>query len=39
MTPLVARLLTRLEGQIWVAPDFDETEEEAVESFYDSQGL
>ena len=36
--PVVERKPGRLKGQIWVAPDFDETKEEVVESFHDSQG-
>ncbi len=35
---IVERKPGRLKAQIWVAPDFDETDEDVVESFYDSQG-
>ena len=32
--PVVDRKPGRLKGQIWMAPDFDETAEDVVDSFY-----
>ena len=31
------RKLGGLEGQIWIAPDFDETPQEVIDSFYNSK--
>ena len=35
--PTIDRKPGRLKGQIWVAPDFDETTEDVVDSFYRSR--
>lgn len=41
LVPYQARLKERkpggLEGQIWVAPDFDETPQDVIDSFYNSK--
>ncbi len=34
---LEKRKLGGLEGQIWIAPDFDETPQEVIDSFYNSK--
>ena len=34
---LAKRKLGGLEGQIWIAPDFDETPQEVIDSFYNSK--
>ena len=35
--PLRRRPLGLLEGQIWIAPDFDDTPEELIDLFYDGE--
>lgn len=41
LVPYQARLKERkpggLEGQIWIAPDFDETPQDVIDSFYNSK--
>ena len=41
LVPYRARLKERklggLEGQIWIAPDFDETPQDVIDSFYNSK--
>ena len=35
--PKTKRKLGTLKGQIWIAPDFDETPQEFIDSFYNSK--
>ena len=35
--PKTKRKLGALKGQIWIAPDFDETPQEFIDSFYNSK--
>jgi len=35
--PKIKRKLGALKGQIWIAPDFDETPQEFIDAFYNSK--
>ena len=35
--PKTKRKLGALQGQIWIAPDFDETPQEVIDSFWNSK--
>ena len=35
--PKTKRKLGALKGQIWIAPDFDETPQDVIDSFYNSK--